>query len=63
MNHPIPPEADIDDVATEAAPQLWRRWLKFLPLLVIAAGLVLVFATGLNRYLSIDVLETQRKAL
>ncbi len=63
MNHPIPPEADIDDVATEAAPQLWRRWLKFLPILVIAAGLALIFATGLYRYLSLEVLEAQRKAL
>lgn len=63
MNHPIPPEADIDDVATEAVPQLWRRWLKFLPILVIVAGVGLFFAMGLNRYLSIDVLEARRQEL
>lgn len=67
MNHPIPPEADIDDVATEAAPQLWRRWLKFLPLAVIVALVGLFFATGMNRYLSTDVafemLGQQRQSL
>ncbi|OYX36755.1 MAG: hypothetical protein B7Y99_00340 [Caulobacterales bacterium 32-69-10] len=63
MNHPIPPEADYDDVATEAAPQLWRRWLKFLPILVIAMGLVLIVSTGLYRYLSIEMLEAKRQDL
>ncbi len=63
MNHPTPPEADLDDVVIEAAPQLWRRWLKFLPILVIALGLVLIFATGLNRYLSLEMLQAKRQDL
>jgi uncharacterized membrane protein YdjX (TVP38/TMEM64 family) len=63
MSPPIPPEADIDDVAAEAAPQLWRRWAKFAPLLVIVILVVLFFATGLNRYLSIDMLQAKRTAL
>jgi uncharacterized membrane protein YdjX (TVP38/TMEM64 family) len=63
MHPPIPPEADIDDVAGEAAPVLWRRWLKFAPLLVIVVMIGLFFATGLNRYLSIDMLQAKRAAL
>jgi uncharacterized membrane protein YdjX (TVP38/TMEM64 family) len=63
MSPPIPPEADIDDVAAQAAPQLWRRWAKMAPLGVIAAGLALIFATGLNRYLSLDMLQQKRMVL
>lgn len=63
MSPPIPPEADIDTVAAAAVARSWRSWMRLAPLLVIAAGLVIVFATGLNRYLSLDVLQEQRAAL
>jgi uncharacterized membrane protein YdjX (TVP38/TMEM64 family) len=61
-----PPETDlpdVDDVAAEAAPKGWRRWLRLLPLVVVVAGLTLVFATGLNRYLSLDALQARRGQL
>ena len=60
MSPPVPPEADIDVLAEQAAPNLLRRWARLIPLLVVAAGLFLIFATGLNRYLSLDVLEEKR---
>lgn len=49
-----------DPVSATAAP---RRWRRFLPLLVILAGLVLFFALGLDRHLSWDTLRQNRQAL
>jgi uncharacterized membrane protein YdjX (TVP38/TMEM64 family) len=63
MHAPLPPEADIDAVVTEATPPGWRRWLRFAPLALIVLVLCLVFGTGLNRYLSIDELAAKREAL
>lgn len=40
-----------------------RRLARWLPLLLIAAGLAAVFATGLHRYLSFEQLKTQREVL
>jgi uncharacterized membrane protein YdjX (TVP38/TMEM64 family) len=62
MSPPVPPDAEIDDIAVEAAPQLWRRWVRFAPVAVIVAGLALIFASGLNRYLSLEALQ-QKQAL
>lgn len=39
------------------------RWRRFLPLLVILAGLVLFFVLGLDRYLSWESLRQNRQAL
>lgn len=63
MSPPIPPEADIDDVTMKAAPQLWRRWARYAPLLVIAVLVAAFFGSGLNRYLSLEMLQAQRTAL
>ena len=63
MHAPVPPEADIDVVVSEATPRGWRRWLRFAPLVLIVLVLVLVFGTGLNRYLSIDELAAKRQQL
>jgi uncharacterized membrane protein YdjX (TVP38/TMEM64 family) len=53
------------ETATAAAPAsaatpLWRR---LLPLAVLALAIVLVFATGLHRYLSFDALRQNREVL
>jgi uncharacterized membrane protein YdjX (TVP38/TMEM64 family) len=53
----------VDGVPEAAGHSTRRRWVKVLPLAVVAAGLVLVFATGLNRYLSLEVLEARRQQL
>lgn len=53
--------ADTPETAPEAAgPAPWRR---FLPLAVIAAGLAVGYAAGLQDYLSLTVLAEQRAAL
>lgn len=49
-----------DPVSATASPPRWRR---FLPLLLILAGLVLFFALGLDRHLSWDTLRQNRQAL
>ena len=49
----------IPTVAAPATP-LWRR---LLPLAVLALAIVLVFATGLHRYLSFDALRQNRQVL
>lgn len=41
----------------------WRRFLRLLPLLVVAAALAVVFGTGLNRYVSLDFLQVKRQML
>jgi len=46
-----------DDPAPAPPRPLWRR---LLPLLAIAAGMALVFATGLHRYLSLEALRQHR---
>ncbi len=38
-------------------------WTRFLPLIVIAAGLAAFFGLGLNRYISIEALRENREAL
>jgi uncharacterized membrane protein YdjX (TVP38/TMEM64 family) len=59
------PETDLDDdgEAGASAPPGLKRWTKLLPLAVVALGLVLVFATGLNRYLSLEMLQARRLQL
>ncbi len=52
---------DTARVATAApATPLWRR---LLPVVVLALAIVLVFATGLHRYLSFDALRQNRHVL
>lgn len=66
MHVPYPPEADPEAIAEAVnppPPRGWRRYMRFLPLLVLVAGLALVFASGLNRYLSLDVLQERREML
>jgi len=46
--------------ASVAKPFAWRR---LIPILVFVAGLVVFFALGLERYLSIDVLRQHRSVL
>jgi uncharacterized membrane protein YdjX (TVP38/TMEM64 family) len=55
----VPADAAPPPAAKPAAP-LWRR---LLPLLVLAAAIALVFATGLHRYLSFGALRENRQAL
>ncbi|TWT15696.1 TVP38/TMEM64 family protein [Reyranella sp. CPCC 100927] len=50
---------DTDD-ARQPTVARWRRWL---PLLVLAAGLVLFFAVGLHKVLTFEALRTHRAAL
>lgn len=64
MQVPFPPEADPEVVAEVAvAHPRWRRFLRLLPLVLVAAALALVFGTGLNRYVSLDFLQAQRQML
>lgn len=56
-------EPDGDAPPTDAATARRRRWSKLAPLAVVVTGLVLVFATGLNRYLSLEMLEARRTQL
>lgn len=71
IDRPTPPHVieeieheleEVDDLATAAVPA-WKRWARFIPLLVIVAGIALVFGTGLNRYLSLEMLQARRVAL
>jgi uncharacterized membrane protein YdjX (TVP38/TMEM64 family) len=39
------------------------RLIRFWPLAVLAAGLILFFALGLNRYATLDTLRDNREAL
>ena len=55
-----PSETAPDTAAKTSEPAVWRR---FLPLAVIAAGLVVGYAAGLQDYLSLAVLVEQRDAL
>ena len=63
MDVPYPPEADPEVIAEAAVPRSWRRLARFLPLLVIAGALALVFGTGLHRYLSLETLQAKRETL
>jgi len=58
-------EANLDELDRAASgPRAGRRrWLRFAPVAVIVLGIVLVFATGLNRYLSLEALQEKRNAL
>ena len=58
-----PPSADAPDCSEAVKSGPRRHWLKALPLAAVALGLVLVFATGLNRYLSLEMLEARRVQL
>jgi uncharacterized membrane protein YdjX (TVP38/TMEM64 family) len=55
--------ADIEEVAEAVSPHGWRRWLRLVPVAVIVAAVALVFASGLNRYLSLDELQAKRMEL
>jgi uncharacterized membrane protein YdjX (TVP38/TMEM64 family) len=50
-------------MSTETTAPPRRPLARFLPLLLIVAGIVAVFATGLHRSLSFEVLKAQRDAL
>ncbi len=64
MQVPFPPESDPEVLAEVAvAHPRWRRFLRLLPLLAVAAALALVFGTGLNRYVSLDFLQAKRQLL
>ena len=39
------------------------NWLRLIPILVLIAGLVAFFVTGLNEYVSLDTLRDNREAL
>lgn len=65
MDVPYPPEADPEIIAevVHPPPKGWRRWLKLAPLAVMAGAVILVFSTGLHRYLSIETLQEKRELL
>lgn len=65
MEVPYPPEADPEVIAEVAVPHPkgWRRLLKLWPLALIACAVALAFATGLNRYLSVEMLQEKRLLL
>lgn len=48
---------------TSQKPTPKRGFMRFIPLLVVVAALALFFATGLNQYISLDVLRDNRVAL
>ena len=55
--------ADTPDASGRSGGGRRIRWSKLAPLLVVLAGLALIFATGLNRYLSLEMLEAKRVQL
>lgn len=57
------PIEEVEAIAAPAPPKGWRRFARLLPIAAIVLVLVLVFATGLNRYLSLDMLQARRAAL
>ena len=59
---PSPPN-ESEPADAEASTSSRPLWIKVAPVLVVGAGLALFFATGLNRYLSLDVLEARRMQL
>ena len=65
MEVPYPPEADPEVIAEVAVPHPkgWRRLLKLWPLALIACAVALAFATGLDRYLSVEMLQEKRLLL
>jgi len=65
MEVPYPPEADPEVIAEAVVPHPkgWRRFLRLWPIVVILAAVGLAFATGLNRYLSPDLLQEKRAML
>lgn len=65
MHPPLPSKTEPGGAgATDDQPPVGRwRWTKLLPLAVVIAGLVLIFATGLNRYLSLHMLQARRTQL
>ncbi|MBB5518052.1 TVP38/TMEM64 family protein [Amphiplicatus metriothermophilus] len=62
---PVPPKVaeETAEAGGAPAPGRPRRWLRFAPLLAIAVGLGLVFALGLDKYLSLDALRAHHEAL
>jgi uncharacterized membrane protein YdjX (TVP38/TMEM64 family) len=62
---PAPPKAaeEAAEAGDAPAPGRPRRWLRFAPLLLIAAGLGAVFALGLDDYLSLEALRAHHEAL
>ena len=65
MEVPYPPEADPEAIAEAVTPHPkgWRRFLRLWPVALIAAVIGLGFATGLNRYISLDMLQAKRMLL
>jgi uncharacterized membrane protein YdjX (TVP38/TMEM64 family) len=65
MHVPYPPEADPEVIAEVAVPHPkgWRRLLRLWPVALVAAAVAVVFATGLNRYLSLEMLQEKRMLL
>jgi uncharacterized membrane protein YdjX (TVP38/TMEM64 family) len=65
MEVPYPPEADPEAIAevVHPTPKGWRRFLRLWPIGLIALAVAVVFATGLNRYLSLDMLQEKRMLL
>lgn len=65
MDVPYPPEADPEVIAEAVHPPTTgpRRLLRFLPLVLIVAVVAIVFGTGANRYLSLDMLQEKRMEL
>jgi uncharacterized membrane protein YdjX (TVP38/TMEM64 family) len=63
------PDASQDDAqAAETAAEtagavMRRRWTRYLPLAAVILGVVLAFASGATKYLSLDEVEAQRQAL
>lgn len=56
-------QAQAASTAEIAPPPRRKLWLRLLPVLAILLAIVLVFATGLQRYLSLDELQHRRAAL
>ena len=52
-----------DTAPVAAAPPATPLWRRLLPVVVLALAIVLVFASGLHRYLSFDALRQNRQIL
>lgn len=51
------------EAAGEIAPERARSWKRWLPVGVLAAGLVMFFVLGLDRYVSLEALREHREFL
>lgn len=57
------PRRDDDRHVPTVTGQSGRRYLKFVPIVVVAVGLLCAYLFGLQDYLSLDALARQRQAL